>query len=137
EEWGLHGSLLLTGTVNLLVGAVAFLMDRYEIVSPASPAKEVLPTEPPLRNAALIVAITGGISMGLEVVASRSLALIFGSSLQSFSVVLIGFILGIGLGSVAISAARLKRMRTEWLIVGLLCAAALWIGALVYNIELW
>ena len=37
--------------------------------------------------------------MGLEVLASRSLALIFGSSLQSFAVVLIAFILGIGLGS--------------------------------------
>src|SRR6185436_11038867 len=89
------------------------------------------------RKAALIVAITGGISMGLEVLASRSLALIFGSSLQSFSVVLMGFILGIGLGSTAISAFRLQRVRSESLIVVLLCVAALWIGLLVYNIEQW
>ena len=33
--------------------------------------------------------------MGLEILASRCLALVFGASLQSFTVVLISFILGI------------------------------------------
>ena len=55
---------------------------------------------------ALVVAMTGAVSMGLEVLASRSLAMIFGSSLQSFAVVLMAFILGIGLGSAWIASPR-------------------------------
>ena len=58
----------------------------------------------PCAGPGMMVALTGGVSMGLEVLASRSLALIFGSSLQSFAVVLIAFILGIGLGSAWIAS---------------------------------
>src|SRR5438046_8493265 len=75
--------------------------------------------------------------MGLEVIASRSLVLIFGSSLQSFALVLMAFILGIGLGSAAISSPRLHRWRSEKLIIALLLGAALWVGLLVVHIETW
>lgn len=137
-EWGLTASLLLAGTVNLLVGATAFLIDRDEIALPAPGVRgDSRPPETSLGRAALIVAAAGGISMGLEVLASRSLALVFGSSLQSFAVVLMGFILGIGLGSTAISALPLRRIRTELLIAGLLCAAAIWVGVWVVSIEYW
>jgi len=51
--------------------------------------------------------------MGLEVLASRSLALIFGSSLQSFAIVLMSFILGIGLGSGVVASPRLRRWQSR------------------------
>jgi spermidine synthase len=73
--------------------------------------------------------------MGLEVLASRSLALIFGSSLQSFAVVLMAFILGIGFGSTAISSPRLQRWQSEKTVVWLLVGAATWIGFLIFRIE--
>src|SRR5574341_1253683 len=84
-----------------------------------------------------MVAITGGVSMGLEVLASRSLSLIFGSSLQSFAIVLMAFILGIGLGSAAIASLKLRRSSHEQMVVTLLLAAAGWVGLLVWNIEGW
>src|SRR6185369_14229450 len=90
-----------------------------------------------LRHAGVIVALTGAASMGLEVLASRSLALIFGSSLQSFAVVLIAFILGIGSGSAWIASPKFRIHSHERVIVVLLCVAALWIGLLVFNIESW
>jgi spermidine synthase len=139
EEWGLAGSVLVAGTVNLLVGLAAFLMDRVESTLEDQdrqvPAADLAGPVASLRRVTLIVAAAGGISMGLEVLASRSLALVFGSSLQSFSVVLIGFILGIGIGSTAIAAAPLKRTRAEVLIAALLCAAAVWVGLLIIAIQ--
>ena len=90
-----------------------------------------------LRRACLIVALTGGVSMGLEVLASRSSALIFGPSLQSFAVVLIAFILGIGLGSAWIASPRRQKRSSERMVVVLLCIAAAWVALLVFKIELW
>jgi predicted membrane-bound spermidine synthase len=75
--------------------------------------------------------------MGLEVLASRSLAMIFGSSLQSFAVVLMAFILGIGLGSAWIASPRRREYSSEKTIVLLLCLAAAWVILLVFNIERW
>ncbi|HZL42393.1 MAG TPA: hypothetical protein VFD66_03860, partial [Verrucomicrobiae bacterium] len=92
---------------------------------------------PLLRWSGLIVALTGGVSMGFEVLSSRSLVLIFGSSLQSFAVVLIAFILGIGLGSAWIASARRRVISGERAVVVLLCAAAAWVVLLVFNIEQW
>jgi spermidine synthase len=136
QEWGLAGSVLVAGTVNIIIGGTAFLMDRVDFTSPATTAVAAASrTAMPLGNLALIVAATGGISMGLEILASRSLGLVFGSSLQSFAVVLIGFILGIGLGSSVISTLRLKRIASETLVVILLCAAAIWVGLMVIQLE--
>ena len=75
--------------------------------------------------------------MGLEVLASRSSALIFGPSLQSFAVVLIAFILGIGLGSAWIASPRRRKQSSERMVVLLLCIAAVWVAVLVFKIELW
>ena len=75
--------------------------------------------------------------MGFEVLASRSLAMIFGPSLQSFAVVLISFILGIGLGSAWIASPRRDGRSGERMIILLLCLAACWVTVLVFNIERW
>src|SRR5258708_39653748 len=87
------------------------------------------------NGAGFLVSLTGAVSMGLELLSSRSLALIFGSSLQSFAVVLISFILGIGLGSAWIAAPRRRSRSSEKMIVMLLCVAAVWVTLLVFNIE--
>ena len=66
--------------------------------------------------------------MGLEVLASRGLSLIFGSSLQSFAIVLMAFILGIGLGSSIIASLKLRGVSSETLIAVPLVIASAWIG---------
>jgi spermidine synthase len=63
--------------------------------------------------------------------------MIFGSSLQSFALVLMAFILGIGLGSAWIASPRRREYSSEKTIVLLLCLAAVWVILLVFNIERW
>jgi predicted membrane-bound spermidine synthase len=139
QNWGMVAALQAAALFNLVVAGIAIALGREEIESPASDlaAPDHQKTAVPLRWAGVLVFITGAISMGLEVLASRSLALIFGSSLQSFAIVLMAFILGIGLGSAVIASPRLRHWNSEKTVVWLLLGAASWIGLLVFNIEAW
>jgi spermidine synthase len=148
QTFGMVATLRITAAVNVIVGTLAILLSRE---ATGEDARQGVPTEVLGGNkisnlkseisnpiwAGLIVALTGGISMGLEVLSSRSLALIFGSSLQSFAVVLIAFILGIGLGSAWIASARRTAMLSERRVIVLLCLAGGWVALLVFNIERW
>ncbi|HKQ39233.1 MAG TPA: fused MFS/spermidine synthase [Verrucomicrobiae bacterium] len=145
QTWGLVAGLQMTALLNVLIGGTAFILGRHQTLyehfvaqaAPLAPApKSAMPSKA-LKWASLVVAITGGVSMGLEVLASRSLALIFGSSVQAFAIVLMAFILGIGLGSAVIAAANLQPGRSEKLLVIVLLAASAWVGVLVFNIEGW
>lgn len=143
ETFGMIETLQLTALVNVIVGTLAILLSRP---GPAEQPSDGLKAAPSgveaaspgtLRWAGLIVALTGGVSMGLEILSSRSLALIFGASLQSFAVVLISFILGIGLGSAWIASPRRRGRSSERMIILFLCIAAIWVTVLVFNIERW
>jgi len=144
QTFGMILTLQTAAVVNLVIGVLAIQLGRKkfeEAVNRAEPIESM--SAPPvtapgtLSQACLIVALTGGVSMGLEVVASRSSGLIFGPSLQSFAVVLIAFILGIGLGSAWIASPRWRRQSGERTVVVLLSSAAVWVAVLVYKIELW
>jgi spermidine synthase len=146
ERYGMVGALQVTAAVNLAIGLTAILISRSGWLAstpstateiPAPKNSEHFSAANTLRWAGLIVALTGGISMGLELLASRSLALIFGSSLQSFAVVLIAFILGISAGSAWIASPRRSGKTAEKTAVWLLCAAGVWVTLLVFNLERW
>jgi spermidine synthase len=142
---GLVSAVQMTALFNVLIGIIAIGLGRKyadDAQPQVSPATTAVPDSTPttsgaMRWATLLVALTGGVSMGLEVLASRSLTLIFGASLQAFAVVLMAFILGIGAGSAAVASPRLKRWRSEGAIIGLLLAAAGIVGLLVLGIEQW
>jgi len=143
QNFGMVMTMQITAIVNLVVGTLAILISRHHALEQTEKTATNAADETPatnsgtLRWAGVIVALTGGVSMGIEVLASRSLALIFGSSLQSFAVVLISFILGIGLGSAWIASPRSRKNSSERIIVLLLCFAAAWVTLLVFNIERW
>ena len=145
QHYGVIATLQITATVNVVIGVSAILLSRggwlerpVEADSATTTVAAELPATPDtLRWAGLIVAMTGAVSMGLEVLASRSLALIFGSSLQSFAIVLMAFILGIGLGSAWIASPKRAGRTGEKIIVLLLCMAAAWVTLLVFNLERW
>lgn len=138
QNLGMVASLQATALANFAIGGIAFVLGKHEAAAPIAPeAQPPSSSGKTLRWAGLMVAITGGVSMGLEVLASRGLSLIFGSSLQSFAIVLMAFILGIGLGSSVIASAKLRRLSSESLIAVLLLIASVWIGVLVWNIEGW
>ena len=142
QNLGLIATLQLTGLANVVIGATAGWLGTKQVFAQQT-AEESKPETPSGKNPALnwrlacfIVALTGAVSMALEVLASRSLAMIFGSSLQSFAVVLMAFILGIGLGSAWIAASR-QKISDAKLVVLLLAFAAAWVTLLVFNIESW
>src|SRR5437867_5876601 len=142
QSWGMVASLQLTALVNVGIAAAAILLSRtadpQETAKRPAVAPLVLRSDSAaLRWAGLLVALTGGISMGLEVLASRSMAMLFGSSLQSFAVVLIAFILGIALGSAVVASPRWRGLQGARGVTVLLVAAALWVGLLVLRIEWW
>ncbi|MGA3142633.1 MAG: fused MFS/spermidine synthase [Verrucomicrobiota bacterium] len=145
QDFGMIATLQLTATVNVVIGVSAILLSRSGRLERPVEAETVTTATAPeapaapvaLRWAGIIVALTGAVSMGLEVLASRSLALIFGSSLQSFAIVLMAFILGIGLGSAWIASPRRSGKAGENILVLLLCVAAAWVTLLVFNIERW
>lgn len=141
-QWiGLEATVQVTGFANALIGAVAVLFSRQEArkEKSAAPSNETKPGAAPnplLRRGCAIVALTGGVSLGLEVLASRGLSLIFGASLQAFAIVLIAFILGIGMGASIIASPRWSRLRNETVVFGVLLSSAVWITLLILNIEL-
>jgi predicted membrane-bound spermidine synthase len=143
QRFGMVATLQLTALVNLIVGGLAIFLSSARLVDQGAPAEpaptgdahEASPDR--LRWAGMIVALTGAVSMGFELVSSRSLALIFGSSLQTFAVVLMAFILGIGLGSAWIASPARRMKSSENRVVVLLCLAAAWVVLLVFKIERW
>ena len=143
QNLGMIAGLQLTALVNVLVGGIAIVIARNSSVetqqteSPVAAPTEIAPAASTLRWAGATVATTGFVSMGLEVLAARSLSLIFGSSLQSFAIVLMAFILGIGLGAAWIASPRRRNLASERMVVLLLCVAAVWVTLLVFNIEKW
>lgn len=142
RELGVLASQQLAALVNVLVGFTALALARSAASKPSAmpSAPASLATGPErgtLRQAAWLVAFTGAVSMGLEVLASRSLALIFGPSLQAFATVLIAFILGIGVGSVLISTRWAQRWQRAWTAPVLMLLAAGLITVYVLCIESW
>ena len=140
QHLGLLATLQLTGLANVLIGATAGWLSRKQNSPAFNPPKtsveKITESTSTLswRLSCAVVALTGAVAMAMEVLASRSLAMIFGSSLQSFAVVLMAFILGIGLGSAWIASSR-RKLSDQKLIVLLLCFAAAWVTLLIFNLE--
>ncbi len=145
RNWGMVSSLQLAACANFFIGIAAIYVGRQEelmtLAPTAGPEPAIAAPSAAARRrlfmAMLTVAFTGASSMGLEVLASRCLALIFGGSLQSFAIVLMAFILGIGIGSGVIASAKTQLVRQERMIIGLLLGASMLIGLFVINIEGW
>ena len=91
-----------------------------------APAGGVPPvTAPTLRRAVLVcIAVTGGLTMVYELVWIRMVGFIFGSSSQSFSVMLVTFLGGIALGGAA-AQGLLRRPRPRQTLVAVFGACEL------------
>ncbi len=131
ELIGVSRTTLVAVGGNFLVALVAWLMQRGTAETPAAPepgarapsATTVAP-EPaiePVRLAIVLAAVffSGFGALALEVVWTRTLLLVFGSTIYSFTTMLAVFLTGIGLGSLLMTpfADRLKR---PWLALGLI-----------------
>ena len=143
-QWlGLSGTMTATSLASVLIGLIAIAIGRRFMSPQAAEAREVqspAPATPELTSpvffwSCVLVSLTGGTSMGLEVLASRSLGLVLGASLQVFALVLMAFILGIAVGSAVIASPRFRQWPKEITTITLLLGASMLIGLLVFNIE--
>lgn len=147
-NYGMPATMNAAAVVNLLIGAIALaIAGRKSAMAAPLPKDRERPVrgqqddrladEPSalrvLRRACIVVTLTGAVSMGLEILASRCLALIFGSSLQAFAIVLMAFILGIGVGSAFIASPQFNRWSNKGATVFLLLAASVFVGVVVFN----
>jgi spermidine synthase len=145
-EWlGLLRTMDFSALVNIIIGLAAIIFGRMQPAGRPAPSQSAAAPKSKsnqaqagvmfFRGTCFMVALTGAVSMGLEVLASRCICLIFGASLQVFSIVLMAFILGIGVGSSVIASRGLKHLRLETTTIFLLLGSAVLIGLVVFNIE--
>ena len=136
---GVTGTFLAAASLNLAVAAVAFAGSRG--VAPAAPsaaaaappAAAAAPSSPAASRAAALPAAflmaavtTGACSFGLEILWTRALALVIGSSIYSFNLMLLAFLIGIVLGTALYDRLRPRIGRPDlWLAATLVGVGAL------------
>jgi spermidine synthase len=133
---GVQRTLWLTALANGLLGVSAILLARrFEPVSvPAAAEADAAVSRGPapakIRLALLVFAISGFGALVLEVAWTRVLALVMGSSVYAFSLMLLAFLIGLALGSTYFSRYLRRRPKADpALLLCLLLAAA---GVLAY-----
>lgn len=135
QNWGMLASLQLAALANLAVAIAAIAISRQHGDLAAAPQKPTSEPVLPARTAVILVAVTGGVSMGLEVLCSRAVALLVGGSLQSFAIVLMAFILGIGIGAGIVASPRFGRFENRSTIFALMLSASAVIALFVFGVE--
>ena len=133
---GMARTLWLTAAVNLLLGTAALaLARRLPPVSvaqrpPASAPGERAATPRRTRVVLWAFGLSGFGALVLEVAWTRALALVTGSSVYAFSLMLLAFLMGLASGGAAFSALLRRRPHLE---PGVLLAALLFAaGVLAY-----
>ncbi|HVO09890.1 MAG TPA: tetratricopeptide repeat protein [Vicinamibacteria bacterium] len=99
---GVQATLVLACACSLVAGGVALRWSR--VVEPSSPPVIPAPAAPPgslrpRRLALALAVVSGAATFGVEVLWTRSLVLVIGSSAYAFQVMLLAVLLGIALGS--------------------------------------
>ncbi len=117
ELVGVRASLLATATLNLAIGAAAIFLGREQSVPDPGrqPGEEHLqPTTPDrLRTLALVLlSLTAFASLLDEIAWTRVLIMIVGGSTYAFTLILLVFLLGIGLGSIIVARRSAPRFDT-------------------------
>ncbi len=131
---GVQSTLRATAAVNLAVGIVAIALARGRRRLPARTVETPRRSAPTAAGTRLLLAafgISGFCAMVLEVAWTRALALVLGSSVYAFSLMLLAFLLGLASGSAFFARLLRRRPRLEpgAMLVGLVASA----GALAYG----
>lgn len=123
---GVRGTFVLAATASLVVGGVALRLARETAPLAAAPAVVDEPAAAPAATPWLgpgLAFASGAATFGLEVLWTRSYALVIGSSVYAFSLVLVSVLLGIAAGTVAYGVWR-ARIERPARVAGLLFAGA-------------
>lgn len=122
EFVGVRASLLGTAALNLAIGVVAIALAKEQAPAPAEPglqpAEQPLPPPPlPPRDhlhtvALVLLGLTAFASLLNEIAWTRVLVMIVGGSTYAFTLILLVFLLGIGLGSMIVARRSMPRPDT-------------------------
>lgn len=118
--FGIHAALGVASLLNFIAAAVVIRAALYEThARPPKNSSVNNPPKPSYSTAQYVVTLfalvcTGFAAMSYEVLFNRIIALAFGASTYSFSIMLISFITGISIGSAIV--ARLNINRPLWLL---------------------
>src|SRR5213082_983037 len=106
ERVGIRPSLYGTAALNLALGAAALALARPLEPSPAAPSSTARPLDLTRRVALALLAVTAFASLLDEIAWTRVLVMVVGGSTYAFTLVLLVFLLGIGLGSAYVARGR-------------------------------
>jgi spermidine synthase len=116
--------------LNVIVASIALLVASRVPYEPAAPAPAT-DLASPRRNRVVyvVIALSGLTALSAEVIWTRILALVFGATTYTFSLILAVFLAGLGIGSSIGSALarglRRPRVALAWCQLGL-CACLAW-----------
>lgn len=135
--FGLTMCTLLAVGVNLVVALVALRLAKEEAAAPVEPAPEGEASRGSSAGRAVAVAVlfgSGLTTLGLEVLYTHLLAVVAGTSVYAFSLMLFAFLIGLGLGSAAMRAWMRGREASLAVVSGLLLSLA---GAILLGVFVW
>jgi spermidine synthase len=132
---GLSKTVWVAAAINLLVGILASLLGKHSPATQDTPVTEI-PSEEKLHAGAAatwvlpLMMLSGAISFLHEVLWTRMLGHVTGSSIYSFGIMVASFLAGIALGG-GLGAWLAKRRETaaRWLAISELAAALAALGA--------
>lgn len=142
--FGVRATIWIAAATNVLIAVAAFLIDRkqsptnFSLSPSAEGQSEASQRQTEVRQTFWLTCavISGFVTISMQIVWSRLLAMIIGSSTYAFSIVLALFLAGLALGAYLVSASRNRDPRSlRRTVFGLeiLSAAALFIGIRVAN----
>ena len=113
EALGIRTSLWITAGFNLALGIAGIYMARPLPVAATPEAPPAAPSRDPLRIAALVLlAVSAFASLLNEIAWTRVLVMIVGGSTYAFTLILLVFLLGIGLGSAFLAGRHAPQRET-------------------------
>lgn len=115
---GVNETIWLAAALSLGVGFVALYFGGYQIHFQRQTVDFGTKSELPARRLLLMAALFGFAGMALEVLWMRVAVMVMGGSTYAFSLVLLAFLAGIGLGSMVFGLFERRDPKTKrWLIV--------------------
>ena len=142
--FGVRATIWIAAGTNVLIGVAAFVIDapaaNLDSAAEQSGAEELPPQPASPQTGATFwltgAVISGFVTISMQVVWSRVLAMIIGSSTYAFSIVLALFLAGLALGAYLVTATRnrdWRSLRRTVFGVEILTALALFISIRVAN----
>ncbi len=114
-RFGVTASLVASAVANLAVGTTAWRWGREAVAKPAPAPREARVPVP--RLFAGLAMASGAFTFGIEVLWTRSFALVIGSSAYAFSVMLIAILVGLTAGT-ALYARLRSRVERPGVVLG-------------------